>query len=137
MEELSGGCWFKSHQGMNSSLHCGHHRVLCCLSRFFNEKVCTKWIKQLQNTAQWIWGGSIFSPIKPKLDNGLFVDVCVFTCFYQFLHDVIIILFCRSKRQFYDRIMQKLVKIGKNTEINKQSDVKFWLIWSCLIFIKL
>ena len=27
-------------------------------------------------------------------DNGLFVDFCVFTCFYQFLHDVIIKLFC-------------------------------------------
>ena len=25
--------------------------------------------------------------------------------------------------------MQKLVKAGKNTEINKQSDVKFWLNW--------
>ena len=25
---------------------------------------------------------------------GLFVDLCVFTCFYQFLHDVIIKLFC-------------------------------------------
>ena len=52
---------------------------------------------------------------------GLFVDLCVFTCFYQFLHDVIIKLFC------FDHIMQKLVKTGKNTEINKQSDVKFWL----------
>ena len=37
--------------------------------------------------------------------------------------------------------MQKLVKTGKNTEIKKQSDVKFWLNWikfsSFLIFIKL
>ena len=32
-------------------------------------------------------------------------------------------------KQFYDHIMQKLVKTGKNTEINKQSDVKFWLNW--------
>ena len=27
---------------------------------------------------------------KPKLDIGLFVEFCVFPCFYQFLHDVII-----------------------------------------------
>ena len=32
--------------------------------------------------------------IKPKLDIGLFVDFCVFTCFCQFLHDMIIKLFC-------------------------------------------
>ena len=30
-------------------------------------------------------------------------------------------------KQFYDHMMQKRVKTGKNTEINKQSDVKFWL----------
>ena len=34
-----------------------------------------------------------------------------------------------SAEQFYDHIMQKLVKTGKNTEFNKQSDVKFWLNW--------
>ena len=67
------------------------------------------------STAKSIWDSSIFYSIKPKLDIRLFVDFCVFTCFYQFLHDVIIKLFCRSK-QFYDQIMQKLVKTGKNTE---------------------
>ena len=45
-------------------------------------------------TAKWIWDISIFSSIKPKLNMGLFVDFCVFTCFYQFLHDVLIKLFC-------------------------------------------
>ena len=45
-------------------------------------------------TAKWIWDSSIFSSIKPKLDMGLFVDFCVFTCFYQFLHDVLIKLLC-------------------------------------------
>ena len=34
-----------------------------------------------------------------------------------------------KRKQFYDRIMQKL---EKNTEINKQSDVAFWL--NCLKF---
>ena len=29
---------------------------------------------------------------------GLFTDFCVVTCFYQFLHNVIIKLFCRSKQ---------------------------------------
>ena len=32
--------------------------------------------------------------LNPKLDIGLFVDLAEFTCFYQFLHDVIIKLFC-------------------------------------------
>ena len=45
-------------------------------------------------TTKWIWDSSIFSSIKPKLDMTLFVDFCVFTCFYQFLHDVLIKLFC-------------------------------------------
>ena len=36
--------------------------------------------------------------IKPKLGIGLFVDLAEFPCFYQSLHDVIIKLFCRSKR---------------------------------------
>ena len=63
-----------------------------------------------------------------KLDIGLFVDFCVFTCFYHFLHDVIIKSFCVDAEQFYDHIMQKLVKTGKYTEINKQSDVKIGII---------
>ena len=37
-----------------------------------------------------------------------------------------IILFW-SAEQFYDHIMQKQIKTGKNTEINKQYDAKFWL----------
>ena len=69
------------------------------------------------------WESYIFSPIKPKLELGLFVDFCVFTCFYQFLHDVIIKLFCRSKQNNF------MITSCKNTEINKQSDVKFWLNW--------
>ena len=44
----------------------------------------------------------------------------VFACDHK------IVLFL-SADQFYDHIMQKLVKTGKNTEINRQSDVKFWL----------
>ena len=38
-----------------------------------------------------------FFSINPKLDIGLFVDLAEFTWFYQFLHDVIIKLFRRSK----------------------------------------
>ena len=41
---------------------------------------------------------SIFYSIKPKLDIELFVNFCVFTCFYQFLHDMTIKLFCISKQ---------------------------------------
>ena len=45
-------------------------------------------------------------------------------------------------KQFYDHIMQKLVKTGKNKEINKQSDVNFWLDWrkygsNCLIAVNI
>ena len=60
--------------------------------------------------------------------------VCWFLCIYLFLPvfawccDHKIVLFW-SAEQFYDHIMQKLVKTGKNTEINTQSDVKFWLNW--------
>ena len=55
--------------------------------------------------------------MKPKLDIGLFVDLAEFPCFYQFMHDVIIKFFCRSK-QSNDHIMQELVKqvnSGKST----------------------
>ena len=74
------------------------------------------------------WDSAKFYSIKPKLDIGLFVDFCVFTCFYQFLHEVIIKLFLFwSAEQFCDHLMQKLVKAGKNTEINKQYNVNFLL----------
>ena len=55
--------------------------------------------------------------------------VCWFLRFYLLLpvfawcdHDIDLQI---KTNQFYDHIMQKLVKKGKNTEINKQSDVKF------------
>ena len=48
---------------------------------------------------------------QPKLDIGLFIDLSVFTSFYQLLHDVIIKLFCFDlQNNFYDHIMEKLVK---------------------------
>ena len=77
------------------------------------------------NMAKWMWISTIFSSIKPKLDMGLFVDFCWFICFNQFLHNMLI----KSAEQFYEHIMQKPVKTGKYTEINKQSLVKFWLNW--------
>ena len=45
-----------------------------------------------------MWDSSILYSIKPKLDIGSFGDFFIFTCFYQFLHNVIIKLFCRSKQ---------------------------------------
>ena len=47
-------------------------------------------------------------------------DCLLISVFYLFLHDVIIVLFW-SAEQFYDHIMQKLVK----TQIKKQSDVNW------------
>ena len=55
----------------------------------------------------------------------LFVDLAEFPCFYQFLDDVIMKLFCFDL-QFYDQIMQELVKTRKFSEINKQFDVMGW-----------
>ena len=49
--------------------------------------------------------------------------ICVFTCFYQFLHDVTMKLFC------FDLENSFMITSCKNREINKQSDVKFWLNW--------
>ena len=71
--------------------------------------------------------------------------VCRFLCFYLFLplfawcdHNIVLQI---KTKQFYDHIMQKVVKTGKKTEINKEFDFKFSLklknIWSCLISIKL
>ena len=79
----------------------GHNQVISFLiSHFFG------------GTAWWIWDGSKFHSIKPKLNIRLFVDLAEFPCFYQFLHDVIMKLFCRTK-QFYVHVMQELVKTGK------------------------
>ena len=49
---------------------------------------------------------------KPKLDMRLFVDLAEFTCFYQFLHELLIKLFW-SAEQFNEKLMQELVKTGK------------------------
>ena len=46
---------------------------------------------------------------------GLFVYFCVFTCFYQFCFGL------------WSKFWSHHAKAGKNTEIKKQSDVKFWL----------
>ena len=56
----------------------------------------------------------------------MFVDVffpvlTVFAC-----PDLKIVPQIKTK-QSYDQVMEKLVKTRKNTEINKQSNVKFWL----------
>ena len=73
-----------------------------------------------------MWDSSKFYSIKPKLYIGLFVDLAEFPCFYSFLAwaDHNIVLFW-SAEQFYDQHMQELVKTGKFSLINKQSDVKF------------
>ena len=83
---------------------------------------------------------NIFSSIKPELDIGLFLAFCVFSCFYQFLHDVIIKLFLFGLQNNFMitscNNMWKKAKTGKNTEISKQSLAWLYKIWTCLIFIK-
>ena len=41
---------------------------------------------------------NIIQLLKPKLDIGLFVDLAELTCFYHFLHDLIIELIRKSKQ---------------------------------------
>ena len=72
----------------------------------------------VSDAAKWIWDSSIFSSNKPKLGIGFSVDFCVFTCFYQFLHDVLNKLVC------FDLQNNFMIRSWK-----KQSDVKFWLNW--------
>ena len=88
-------------------------------------------------TAEWIWDSSEFYLNKPKLDIGLFDDLPEFPCFYQFLYDVIIKLFC------FD-LQNNFTRTGKNREIQlDQPTIRCQVLgslnkmWSCLIFIKL
>ena len=54
----------------------------------------------------------------------MFVDLAEFPCFYAVLawpdHKIVLLI---KTKQFYDNIMQELVKIGKVSKISKQSDV--------------
>ena len=72
------------------------------------------------NTAKWIGDRSIFSSIKPKHDNRLFVDFCSFASSYlKFTssnHKIV--------QQFYDSSGWILVRAGKYTKIKKQSLIK-------------
>ena len=53
-----------------------------------------------------------------------------FPVFTKLLHDLIIKLFCFDlQNHFMIRSCKNCVKTGKFSQINKQSNVKFWLIW--------
>ena len=65
--------------------------------------------------------------IQPKIDMVLFVDLAKFTCFYQFLQIVIIKLFWPAE-QFYDHIMQELVKKGTFSKSTNNPLSSFGLI---------
>ena len=69
----------------------------------------------------------IFS-IKPKLDVWLLVDFCVFPRFYLNLPELNLKLFWTSEGNNFRFSSGKYLKrkTGKNTEINNQSQVKFW-----------
>ena len=72
---------------------------------------------------KWIRDRSTFSSYKPKLDIRLFVDFCVFPCSYLFWAENCFVLI------FKTIFCSKQVRTGRNTKINKQSEVKFWLNW--------
>ena len=71
-------------------------------------------------TAKWIWDSSILT------SDCLLISV-VLPVFAWCDHNIVLQI---KTKQFYDHIMQKLIKTGKNTEINKQFYVKFWLNWT-------
>ena len=50
----------------------------------------------------------------------------VFTSFFWCADKIVLQV---KKQQLYEQIIQRLVKTGKLTEINKQFYVKFWLLW--------
>ena len=89
----------------------------------------------VNNWLQWILqlNKHETAPYLIQLSHNLTLDCLLISVFYLFLTvfawcDHKIVLQIKTK-QFYDHIMQKLVKTGKYTEINKQSIVKFWLNW--------
>ena len=68
-----------------------------------------------------------------QLSQNLTSDCQLIMCIYLFLpafawfaHKIVLQI---KTKQFDEHIMQKLVRTGKFTEINKQSHVKFWLSW--------
>ena len=65
------------------------------------------------------------SSIRPKYDNWLFVDFCVFihSCLFYLLQTYN----CSENQN--KTILASHVRIGKNTQINKQSVVIFWPNW--------
>ena len=89
------------------------------------------------STALWILDNSIFHSIQLKLDMWLFADFCFFPRIYMSW------IWTCFEHQNRTILGSAHVKLGENTEINKQSHVncqvlaKLNKIWSCLIFIKL
>ena len=66
------------------------------------------------------------APYFLQLSQNLTSDCLLISVFLPSDHKIVLFW---SAEQFYDHIMQKPVKTGKNTEINQQSYVKFWLNW--------
>ena len=66
-------------------------REVSIYMNLFSSKVATK-IKYTYSLINMRQLQILFS--KPKLDMRLFVDLAEFTCFYQFLHELLIKLFC-------------------------------------------
>ena len=68
----------------------------------------------------------MFSSIKPKLDGHLFVGLDAFTNSYLILPVANPQLFCFVFQINFRFATGKKVRMGKNSEINKQSIVIFW-----------
>ena len=98
---------------------------------------CVSWSPKgnyLISTAKWIWDSFIFSSIKPKLDMGLFVDFCVFTCFYQFLHDVLIKLFCFDLQNNFMSTSCKNQLIYKNQQSIRCQVLAYWIKYGAVSY---
>ena len=75
--------------------------------------------------------------LNQNLTSDFFVEFAEFTCFYQFLRDLLQKLyFFLFAEQLYEHIMQKRVNPQKST-VRCQVLVSLNKLWSCLIVIKL
>ena len=64
--------------------------------------------------------------LSQKLTSDCLLISVFLSVFAWFAHKIVLQI---KLKQFYEHIMQELVKKGKYTKVKKQSYVKFWLNW--------
>ena len=97
-------------------------KIVSHLHLFHNTTILLFSLYSLMNTYET---APNFIQLIQKLDIGLFVDLAEFTCFYQFLHDVIIKLFCLHLQNNFIITFSFLDKLSKNKF--SQNRIRSWL----------